>query len=98
MELTLYNIFYFPACLIPTISLLIVCYLPEGAETLSVILLILPISATSAQYGGSYINHIDLSPNYAGILLAISNTIPNLCCIFGPIFVHFFVSDEVRYT
>lgn len=59
-------------------------------------MLIVPISVTAAQYGGSYINHIDLSPNFAGIILALSNSIPNLCSIFGPIFVQLVVTDEVR--
>lgn len=84
--------------MVSAISLLVICYLPNDARILSVMMLIIPLSATAFQYGGSYINHVDLSPNYAGIIIAISNSIPNLCSIFGPIFVQFVVTDEVSFS
>lgn len=41
--------------------------------------------------------HVDISPNYAGVIMGLSNFIPNFCSILAPLFVQLIVTDEVRY-
>lgn len=51
--------------------------------------------ATGAVTGGPGVNHIDMSPRYAGIIIAITNTSSNIFAIIGPLVVQIFVTDEV---
>jgi len=45
---------------------------------LAVCLLILAVGCTGAMYGGIFCNHIDLAPNFAGLLLGLTNTLATL--------------------
>ncbi|XP_043522129.1 sialin-like isoform X2 [Frieseomelitta varia] len=63
----------FISCIPPSICLLIIAYI--GCErTISTILLIMSIVLCGAIFVGHLINHVDLAPNYAGILMGITNT------------------------
>lgn len=43
------------------------------------------------------VNHIDLTPNFAGTLMGITNCTANCMSILAPLVVGFIVSDEVRF-
>ena len=47
---------------------------------------------------GMQVNHIDLSPNYAGTLMGITNFAANVVSIVAPLIVGVVVSDEVCIT
>lgn len=81
--------------IIPTIALFVVGFLDEDSKALSVIMIMLPNCADAALYGGNYMTHVDISPNYAGVIMGVSNFIPNFCNILAPLFVQFVVTDEV---
>nr|CAD7570813.1 unnamed protein product [Timema californicum] len=49
-----------------------------------IVLLILTMVLCGGLFGGSFINNIDLSPNFAGTLSAISATLINILAILGP--------------
>jgi nitrate/nitrite transporter NarK len=55
----------------------------EPPTALSVIFMTIAVTMAGWQMGGVNVNHIDLSPKYAGLLLGISNTAGTLPGIFG---------------
>lgn len=59
-------------------------------------MLMLPNITDATLNAGNYITHVDISPNYAGVIMGLSNFIPNFCNILAPLFVQFVVQDEVR--
>lgn len=64
-------------------------------SSLAVALLTLSVAMNGASYVGYLINHMDLSPNFAGTLMGITNAVSNVMSILGPLFVGFVVTDEV---
>lgn len=79
----------------PMIMLIALGYVGKEQDTAAVILLILTVGISSAAHVGFLINHIDLSPNYAGILMGICNCVANLMSLAAPLVVGFIVTDNV---
>jgi MFS transporter, ACS family, solute carrier family 17 (sodium-dependent inorganic phosphate cotransporter), other len=85
------------ASVVPMTCLLILCYI--GCERmLAVLLMGIAITAIGGMFSGFLSNHIDIAPNYAGTLMALTNTMATLGGIIVPVFVGFIthgnVSDE----
>ncbi|XP_030565533.1 sialin [Drosophila novamexicana] len=74
--------------IIPGICLLILCYIGcrhyEAVSIMSV-----GIVAMGAMFSGFLSNHIDIAPNFAGTLVALTNTAATLPGIVVPLFVGF---------
>lgn len=81
---------------VPMVLLIALAYVPKGEDTFAVVLLSLTVGVNSATQLGYMINHIDLSPNFAGVMMGISNGIANVMGIFAPLLKSFIVTDEVR--
>lgn len=45
---------------------------------------------------GFNVNHLDLSPNFARILMGLTNGSANVTSILGPLFVGYVVNNEVN--
>lgn len=74
------------ASIVPMICLLVLCFI--GCQRgLAVGLMGLAITSIGGMFCGFMSNHIDLAPNFAGTLMAITNTIATLPGIIVPIFV-----------
>ncbi|TDG46593.1 hypothetical protein AWZ03_007031 [Drosophila navojoa] len=73
---------------IPAICLLVLCYIGcrhyEAVSVMSV-----GIVAMGAMFSGFLSNHIDIAPNFAGTLVALTNTAATLPGIVVPLFVGF---------
>lgn len=54
------------------------------------------IVTSGAVYCGYFINHIDIAPNYAGILMAVTNTVATVPGILVPILVGRLVEKDVN--
>jgi cyanate permease len=65
--------------------------------TAAVALLTIAVGINSAMYVGFNLNHIDLSPNYAGTMMGITNCIANIMSIIAPMLVGMIVTDEVSF-
>ncbi|XP_068140432.1 sialin-like [Drosophila tropicalis] len=74
--------------IIPGICLLVLCYIGcrhyEAVTVMSV-----GIVAMGAMFSGFLSNHIDIAPNFAGTLVALTNTAATLPGIVVPLFVGF---------
>ncbi|XP_040164425.1 sialin [Anopheles arabiensis] len=76
----------FIASAVPMGCLLALCYI--GCQRgLAVALMTIGITAIGGMFCGLLSNHIDIAPNYAGTLMAITNTAATLSGIIVPIFV-----------
>lgn len=80
----------------PAVLLIALGYVSKGSTTLAVVLLTTSIAFNSASFVGYLINHMDLSPNFAGTLMGLTNASANIFSILGPMFVGFVVTDAVR--
>lgn len=77
------------------ISLIALGYVTKDHATLAVVLLTLTVGISAATYLGFQVNHIDLSPNYAGTLMGITNGSANVMSALAPLAVGMVVSDVV---
>ncbi|KAH8270801.1 hypothetical protein KR018_005114, partial [Drosophila ironensis] len=79
---------------IPMITLICLGYVNTDESELAVVLLCFTVGMNGATYLGYNMNHIDLSPNFAGILMGITNGVANIMSIIAPLIVGFIVTDE----
>lgn len=82
--------------IIPGICLLILCYI-GCKHTAAVIVMSIGIIAMGGMFSGFLSNHIDIAPNYAGTLVAITNTAATIPGIIVPIFVGFMTKGNVSF-
>ncbi|EDW09103.1 putative inorganic phosphate cotransporter isoform X2 [Drosophila mojavensis] len=75
-------------------SLIGLAYVTADQSTMAVALLTVTVGFNGACYLGFQINHIDLSPNFAGILMGITNCVSNIMSIIAPLLVGFIVTNE----
>lgn len=80
---------------IPCVALIWLAYISNGQHTLALVLLNVAIGTNAVYLYGSLINHVDLSPKYAGVLIGIENTISQAISMFGPVFIQYVVTDLV---
>lgn len=80
---------------IPLLCLLALCYI-GCMKTLAVILMTIAIMCCGGFFCGYLSNHIDLAPNFAGTLMAITNSFATIPGIVVPIFVGNLTHDDVR--
>lgn len=69
-------------------------YLNDTTTTITLYVLIVAVGCTTN--AGFNINHMDLSPNYAGLLMGITNTAASSGGIIAPLLVGFLVDDPVK--
>lgn len=81
--------------IIPGICLLVLCYI-GCRHTAAVVVMGVGIVAMGGMFSGFLSNHIDIAPNFAGTLVAITNTAATIPGIIVPIFVGFVTKGNVR--
>ncbi|KRF79997.1 putative inorganic phosphate cotransporter isoform X1 [Drosophila virilis] len=79
---------------VPMCALIGLAYVSSDQSNLAVILLTITVGFNGSCYLGFQINHIDLSPNFAGILMGITNCVGNIMSIIAPLLVGFIVNNE----
>ena len=82
---------------VPMVALLGLGYISAGGDSykLAIALLTVAVGANAATYLGFQVNHIDLSPQFAGTLMGITNCAANVISIIAPLSVGLIVTDEV---
>ncbi|KAL9917943.1 putative inorganic phosphate cotransporter isoform 2-T2 [Glossina fuscipes fuscipes] len=79
---------------IPMITLIALGYVGTDRINLAIVLLTITVGINASTYLGFQVNHIDLSPNFAGVLMGITNCAANIMSIIAPLIVGFIVTDE----
>jgi len=81
----------------PGLALLGLTFISTEDSTAAVALLTIAVALNSAIFVGFLANHIDLSPNYAGIMMGITSGIANFMSLFAPMLVGLIVTNEVSF-
>lgn len=85
------------ASLIPAVILVAVCYI-GCIRWLAVLLMTVAVTAKAGMFSGFLSNHIDIAPNFAGTLVALTNTMATIPGIIVPIFVGNLTHGNVMYS
>ncbi|KAH8407688.1 hypothetical protein KR222_010748, partial [Zaprionus bogoriensis] len=82
---------------LPMLALIGLGFITRGGASgkLVIGLLTLAVATNAASYLGFHVNHMDLSPNFAGTLMGITNCAANVMSILAPLIVGLIVKDEV---
>ena len=62
---------------------------------ITVTLLTIGVGFNGAIYSGFKVNHLDISPRFAGILMSITNFLANVVGLFAPIIAGKIIDNEV---
>ncbi|XP_065369044.1 putative inorganic phosphate cotransporter [Calliphora vicina] len=79
---------------IPAAGLIGIGFLDENNKTWAIVIMTVLVGVNSGSTIGSLLNTIDLSPNHAGILMGILNTIANFMPLIAPLIVGVIVTDS----
>ncbi|XP_072382754.1 putative inorganic phosphate cotransporter [Diabrotica undecimpunctata] len=77
---------------IPALALISISFIQSDNKWLIETILVITVAFNAGHYSGFNINHIDLSPVFAGTMMGITNTISALFTIMAPLAV-----DAVKY-
>ncbi|KAI5639152.1 major facilitator superfamily domain-containing protein [Phthorimaea operculella] len=77
----------------PAIALLVLSYVPGGNVT-AVALLTVALSLNAGHFTGFLLVHIDMSPNFAGQMMGITNFFANIMGIIAPLAAGVLLKDE----
>lgn len=94
---TSYLYLFIPASVVPGCCLLALCYIGCNRAA-AVALMAIAITCIGGMFCGFLSNHIDIAPNFAGTLMAITNTVATLPGIVVPIFVGYLTHSNVSYS
>ncbi|XP_041979293.1 putative inorganic phosphate cotransporter isoform X2 [Aricia agestis] len=78
----------------PALALIGLSYAPAGDVTLAVTLLTVVVALNAGHYTGYLLVHIDMSPNFAGTLMGITNCFANIISIIAPLAAGAILNDE----
>jgi len=73
-------------------------YTRQDQPELTVGILIIAVSSNIAACCGHNVNHMDLSPNFAGTLMGFTNTTATICSILAPLIAGVIIQDSVCKT
>ncbi|XP_017753621.1 PREDICTED: putative inorganic phosphate cotransporter [Eufriesea mexicana] len=78
----------------PAIALIIFASLSVDDPAIAVTFLVVAVALNAGSLCGFQINHIDLSPNFAGRMMSITNCIASVIAIIAPIICSVIVSQQ----
>lgn len=80
---------------VPAIGLIALGFVHNN--TLAIVMLTFSVGINAATHSGFVINHLDISPNFAGTLVGLCIAIGNFMSILSPLFAGFIITDTVIY-
>ncbi|XP_008559447.1 putative inorganic phosphate cotransporter [Microplitis demolitor] len=83
---------------IPALALIGLSFITSEHRNVAVGVLIMSVAFNVAVFSGHQMNHMDLSPNFAGTLMGITNAAANICGIMAPLIYGVIVSDPTDIT
>ncbi|XP_011691699.1 PREDICTED: putative inorganic phosphate cotransporter isoform X2 [Wasmannia auropunctata] len=78
----------------PAIALACMSAVPENGYIWAIVILVLAVGLNAGSLCGFQINHIDLSPNFAGTMMSITNCAATVTSIIAPLICSVIVSEE----
>lgn len=83
------------AFLAQTVFMMLAAYLLE--PTISVVCITIAVGLGAFAWSGFAVNHLDVAPQYASILMGISNTFATIPGIVSPLLTGFIVTTPVGF-
>lgn len=83
------------AFLAQTVFMMLAAYLLE--PTISVVCITIAVGLGAFAWSGFAVNHLDVAPQYASILMGISNTFATIPGIVSPLLTGFIVTTPVSF-
>lgn len=80
---------------VPMLALVALAFISKEHATAAVALLTVTVGINAATYLGFQVNHVDLAPNHAGVLMGITNCAANIMSIIAPLAVGYIVNESV---
>ncbi|XP_003424100.3 putative inorganic phosphate cotransporter isoform X1 [Nasonia vitripennis] len=80
----------------PALALLALCFVDVANKSVPVTLLIIAVGLNAGAICGFQINHIDLSPNFAGTMMSITNCVASIIAIIAPIICGEIVKEQTN--
>ena len=90
------HLLFTPGLFIPAGLVVLTSYMGCSQVLAAVILVTTAIGFLGLNFSGFLINHLDVSPAYAGILQGITNTFATVPGFLGPTVVGILTENEVR--
>ncbi|KAJ8929844.1 hypothetical protein NQ314_017448 [Rhamnusium bicolor] len=81
------KIFNSIAMFVPAVALVSLTFVGSTEKALTITLLVIAVGCTAGIFCGYTVNHIDLSPNFAGTLLGMANTASNFFSLLAPLYI-----------
>ena len=78
-----------------SIMLMMVGFAGHDSVT-AITLFTVAVSLSTFLFSGYNINHLDLSPNYSGVLMGIGNSFESISSVLAPLSVGCLISDNVN--
>lgn len=78
----------------PAIFLAALSFTSKENQYIAIVLLTVAVGFNAASFCGYLINHLDLSPNYAGLIMGITNCVSNLLSLCAPLVAGAIIQDE----
>jgi len=79
---------------VPMACLIALGYMTQDEKTLAITLLTIGVGFNAASFCGYLVNHMDLSPNFAGPMMGITNGFSNLLSVFAPLCVGAIIDNQ----
>ena len=97
MTLLIITMYYFQGFLIPTCLMVSTSYVGCDDTTLAVVLFSLALGLLALNTSSYNVNHLDIAPRYAGVLMGITNSAATIPGMIGPYVVGYLTNNEVSY-
>ncbi|XP_050556778.1 putative inorganic phosphate cotransporter [Spodoptera frugiperda] len=78
----------------PAVMLIVLCQVPAGHVTLTVAMLSGVVGLSAGHLTGIWLTHIDMTPNFAGSVMGITNFFANITGIIAPLVAGAVIADE----
>ncbi|XP_043470642.1 putative inorganic phosphate cotransporter [Leptopilina heterotoma] len=80
--------------ILPAIALVALGYVSPDNPVLAISILVIAVATNMSIYCGHHVNHMDLSPNFAGSLMGCTNAVANVCSILAPLIAGLIVQEK----
>ncbi|XP_067634385.1 sialin-like isoform X2 [Eurosta solidaginis] len=81
---------------VPAVTLVYLGFLRTDEGDLAIVLLTLTVTISTVTHFGFQVNHLDLSPHFAGTLMGIANSAAYVMSFIAPLLVGYIVTDTTN--
>ncbi|KAG5861184.1 Vesicular glutamate transporter 2.1, partial [Gonioctena quinquepunctata] len=80
--------------IVPAIALIFLGNCGPESSSKALVLLVIAVGINALSMSGFFINHMELSPNHAGVVMGICMELGSVCALMAPLLVQVLVTEE----